>query len=125
MSPGRMSPIHLRGRNPSECPCGAAALYDEVMGGDRKARATARTGAGVYAGVSVGVGLGGGKAAAKAKAQAEEARSAANKLRRAKAYAHLLTRGTKALAYANLQVSGLDGASYGGRFDLGFLILIG
>lgn len=108
MSPGRMSPIHLRGRNPSECPCGAAALYDEVMGGDGKARAT-REGVGVCtgAGMAVGVGFGGGKAAVKAKAQAEEARAAADKLRRAKAYAHLLTRGTKALAYANLQVGGL------------------
>lgn len=35
----------------------------------------------------------------------EETKAAAHKLRRAKAYAHLLTRGKKALAYADLQVS--------------------
>lgn len=28
----RMSPIHGQGRHPSECPCGAAALYCEVRG---------------------------------------------------------------------------------------------
>lgn len=91
-----MSPIHLRGRDPSDCPCGAAALYAEVMGEDAKVTGCSRPAV---------RGAAGAAATAAAVAAAElEAKAAAHKLVRAKAYAHLLTRGTKAVAYANLQV---------------------
>lgn len=90
-SPMRMSPMTLRGREPSECPCGAAMLYQEVMGGMGAVTAV-RSSAGIAAGV-------GELAAAE-----DEARVAAHELLRSKAFAHLLTRGRKAVAYADLQV---------------------
>lgn len=90
---GRMSPNHQRGNPPSECPCGAAALYCEVLGGDGTTAAAAAGGDSAVAAVTA------------AAAAAEESKVAARKLVRAKAYAHLLTRGAKAVAYAKLQAS--------------------
>ncbi|CAM9629562.1 unnamed protein product, partial [Scytosiphon promiscuus] len=96
---GRWSPVKHHhasrsGRDPTECPCGAAALYREVieMGG----QGVTMTAATVVAG---GEAVGAAEAAAELEAKAE----AAHKMLRAKAYAHLLTRATKALAYARLQ----------------------
>ncbi|CAM9642508.1 unnamed protein product, partial [Hapterophycus canaliculatus] len=96
---GRWSPIKHHhaarmGRDPTECPCGAAALYREVieMGG----QGVTMTAAAVVAG---GEAVGAAEAAAELEAKAE----AAHKMLRAKAFAHLLTRATKALAYARLQ----------------------
>lgn len=76
-----------------DCPCGAAALYREVMEVDGKGMAVAMVSAG-------GEAVGAAAAAAELRAKA----LSAHKLLRAKAYAHLLTRATKARAYADLQV---------------------
>lgn len=91
---GRGSPaLHARlGRDPTECPCGAAALYREVMEVDGKGMAVPMVAAG-------GEAVRGAAAAAELKAKA----LSAHKLHRAKAYAHLLTRAAKAVAYADLQ----------------------
>lgn len=93
---GRFSPGKSQGRPPSECPCGAAALYSEIIGGDGSASSPAEAGPGVSGGKP------GGEAAT---AQAAEASAAAaHRLGVSKAHAHLLTRGAKAVAYARLQV---------------------
>lgn len=81
---------HL-GRDGAECSCGAAALYREVMEASGQVMA-------------VTVGREAVKAA-EAKAELEAKAKAAHKLLRAQAYAHLLTRVAKAVAYADLQVS--------------------
>ncbi len=95
-SPARQARL---GRDPTECPCGAAELYRSVVEGDGKgATATAVAVAMVSAG---GEAIGAETAAAELRAKA----FAAHKLIRAKAYAHLLTRAKKAMAYADLQVS--------------------
>lgn len=92
---GRGSPaLHARlGRDPTECPCGAVALYREVMEVDGKGMAVAMVAAG-------GEAVGAEAAAAELRAKA----LSAHKLLRAKAYAHLLTRAAKAVAFADLQV---------------------
>lgn len=99
---GRASPLDNGkfGRDPTECPCGAAALYQEVIEVSGKGMAVAMVTAG-------GEAVGPEAAAAELEAKA----LAAHKLVRAKAYAHLLTRAMKALAYADLRVS----SSKGGR----------
>lgn len=101
VSPGRSSPVRLKGKDPADCRCGAAALYAEVIGQGGAAAVTTEPIAGsdkkVVAG-SVGHPTGAGVEVD------AEAKMKAHKLRRAKAYAHLLTRGQKALAYAAIQV---------------------
>ncbi|CBJ34066.1 hypothetical protein Esi_0929_0001 [Ectocarpus siliculosus] len=96
---GRASPLDNGrfGRDPTECPCGAAALYREVMEVSGKGMAVAMVTAG-------GEAVGPEEAAAELEAKAQ----AAHKLVRAKAYAHLLTRAMKALAYADLQAKAFE-----------------
>lgn len=101
VSPGRASPVQLKGQDPADCRCGAAALYAEVIGQGGAAPVTAKPVAdGDKKAVAGSVGY-----PMRAGIEAEtEAKMKAHKLRRAKAYAHLLTRGQKALAYAAIQV---------------------
>ncbi|CAM9598814.1 unnamed protein product, partial [Ectocarpus fasciculatus] len=96
---GRASPLDNGrfGRDPTECPCGAAALYREVIEVSGKGMAVAMVTAG-------GEAVGPEEAAAELEAKA----LAAHKLVRAKAYAHLLTRAMKALAYADLQAKAFE-----------------
>lgn len=82
-----------------QCRNGSKPFNDtQVMGGRGTVIAAAATVASAL-GTTPGTAAG----AAAAEAAARESKAAAHKLRQAKAYAHLLTRGAKAVAYARLQ----------------------